>query len=90
MILWQIDVPSAIQDKVLRAAQRYLAGKEVIPSIFDDAQLTVFKELLQYWAGFKRSFQPPEDPTKRPSMLGTTYYFILLKNVGHYLLFYSS
>ncbi|XP_021361721.1 uncharacterized protein LOC110455726 isoform X3 [Mizuhopecten yessoensis] len=62
----QIDVTAATQDKAIRAAQRYLAGKDVMASIFDEPQLMVFKELLPYWAGFRRTFQPPDDPTKRP------------------------
>ncbi|XP_033734034.1 uncharacterized protein LOC117323122 isoform X2 [Pecten maximus] len=62
----QIDVTAATQDKAIRAAQRYLQGKDVMASIFDEPQLMVFKELLPYWAGFRRTFQPPDDPTKRP------------------------
>lgn len=62
----QIDISPLAHEKTLRAAQRYLAGKDVLPNIFDESQLMVFKELLPYWAGFKRSFQPPEDETKRP------------------------
>ncbi|XP_069117351.1 regulator of G-protein signaling 22-like isoform X11 [Argopecten irradians] len=62
----QIDVTQATQDKAIRAAQRYLQGKDVMASIFDEPQLMVFKELLPYWAGFRRTFQPPDDPTKRP------------------------
>ncbi|KAK3093892.1 hypothetical protein FSP39_021520 [Pinctada imbricata] len=62
----QIDVTAQLHEKTLRGAQRYLAGKDIIASIFDEAQLGVFKELLPYWAGFKRTFQQPEDPNKRP------------------------
>lgn len=47
-----------------------MAGKDVVANLFDEAQLVVFKELLPYWAGFRRGFQPPEDPAKRPGMVG--------------------
>ncbi|XP_061163908.1 regulator of G-protein signaling 22-like isoform X6 [Saccostrea echinata] len=62
----QIDISPQLQEKTIKAAQRYLAGKDVVPSLFDEAQFAVFKELLPYWAGFKRGFQPPDDPAKRP------------------------
>lgn len=62
----QIDITPQLQEKSIKAAQRYLAGKDVVANLFDEAQLVVFKELLPYWAGFRRGFQPPEDPAKRP------------------------
>ncbi|XP_065942873.1 regulator of G-protein signaling 22 isoform X10 [Magallana gigas] len=62
----QIDITPQLQEKSIKAAQRYLAGKDVVANLFDEAQLAVFKELLPYWAGFRRGFQPPEDPAKRP------------------------
>ena len=55
-----------IHQKTLRAAQRYVTGKDVFSNIFDEAQLTVFKELLPYWAGFRKQHSPPEDPNKKP------------------------
>ena len=55
-----------MQQKSIRAAQRYLGGKDVSPTIFDEAQYQVFKELLPYWAGFVKNFKPPEDETKKP------------------------
>lgn len=64
----QIDIGGELHQKTLRAAQRYLAGKDVFSNIFDEAQLSVFKELLPYWAGFRKSYSPPEDPNKKPSM----------------------
>ena len=33
--------------------------------IFDDAQLSVFKVLLPYWAGFQKSYKPDEDEKKK-------------------------
>ncbi|XP_060552397.1 LOW QUALITY PROTEIN: uncharacterized protein LOC132713733, partial [Ruditapes philippinarum] len=48
----QIDINGELQQKTVRSAQRYLSGKEVFSNIFDEAQLSVFKELLPYWAGF--------------------------------------
>ena len=81
-ILLQIDVTPALHEKTLRGAQRYLAGKDIISSLFDEAQLTVFKELLPYWAGFKKTFQKPEDPNKRPGMLWIASVFFPLNCVN--------
>ncbi|XP_071159348.1 regulator of G-protein signaling 22-like isoform X29 [Mytilus edulis] len=72
----QIDISSACCEKTLKAAQKYLAGKEVVPSIFDEAMVQVYPDLLGYWAGFKKTFTPPEDPNKRP----ITKYQKLLKS----------
>ncbi|KAK7103819.1 hypothetical protein V1264_018644 [Littorina saxatilis] len=62
----QIDISSEMHIKMMKASQRYLGGKEVLPSLFDEAQYYVFKELLPYWAGFRKSQQHPESPKKRP------------------------
>jgi len=62
----QIDIPAEQAAKTVKAAQRYLAGKDVVASLFDEAQFHVFKELLFYWAGFKRATATPEDTSKRP------------------------
>ncbi|KAL5009301.1 hypothetical protein ScPMuIL_014882 [Solemya velum] len=64
----QVDLPAELQQRTLRQAQRYLhmAGRDASSNIFDEAQLTVFKELLPYWAGFKKAYAPPDDPTKTP------------------------
>lgn len=72
----QIDISSACHEKTLKAAQKYLAGKEVVSNIFDEAMVQVYPDLLGYWAGFRKTFQPPEDPTKRP----ITKYQKLLKS----------
>ena len=45
-----------LQQRTLKAAQRYAAGKEMITSIFDESQHVVFKELLPYWTAFSRSW----------------------------------
>ncbi len=66
-LIFQIDIPSEMQQKTVRAAQKYLAGKDFVPTVFDEAQYQVFKELLPYWAGFKKVFRPPEDQNKKPS-----------------------
>lgn len=47
-----------------------MQGKEMIGNLFDEAQFIVFKELLPYWAGFLKSYKPPEDPSK-PSCMFT-------------------
>ncbi|XP_063428007.1 uncharacterized protein LOC134711377 isoform X3 [Mytilus trossulus] len=72
----QIDISSACCEKTLKAAQKYLTGKEVVPSVFDEAMVQVYPDLLGYWAGFKKTFTPPEDPNKRP----ITKYQKLLKS----------
>ena len=69
---FQVDISSACHDKTIKAAQKYLAGKEVVASIFDEAMVQVYPDLLGYWAGFKKTFQPPDDPNKRPSK--TSFY----------------
>lgn len=72
----QIGISAELQQKTLKAAQRYLSGKDVTPTIFDEAQFAVFKDLLYYWAGFRRSYQPPADPTRVPSE------YFLLNNIA--------
>ena len=57
---------SDLQQKTVRAAQKFLSGKEVGPTIFDESQFHVFKELLPYWAGFVREYEEPEDLTIIP------------------------
>ncbi|KAI0239141.1 hypothetical protein LSAT2_010110 [Lamellibrachia satsuma] len=61
----QVDMTTELQQKSVRAAQKFLAGKEMGP-LFDESQLHVFKELLPYWAGFIREYEEPEDPTLIP------------------------
>ena len=34
------------------------------PTLFDEAQNTLFKELLPYWAGFCKQYKTPEDELK--------------------------
>ncbi|XP_012937168.1 uncharacterized protein LOC101859632 [Aplysia californica] len=62
----QVDIPSDLHQRTLKAAQRYLGGKEVVPTLFDEAQFHVFKELLFYWAGYKRATSTPDEAKKRP------------------------
>ncbi|KAK2187817.1 hypothetical protein NP493_153g02003 [Ridgeia piscesae] len=62
----QVDMTSDLQQKTVRAAQKFLSGKEVGPTIFDESQFHVFKELLPYWAGFVREYEEPEDLTIIP------------------------
>ncbi|XP_076463584.1 LOW QUALITY PROTEIN: uncharacterized protein LOC143295827 [Babylonia areolata] len=62
----QVDITSEMHTKTMKAAQRYLGGKDVTPSLFDEAQFYVFKELLPYWAGFRKSRGIPDQPKKRP------------------------
>ena len=49
-------VSTDLQQRTLKAAQRYAAGKEMMSNIFDESQHVVFKELLPYWAAFSRGW----------------------------------
>ncbi|KAH9505097.1 Regulator of G-protein signaling 22 [Bulinus truncatus] len=51
----QIDIPMDLHQKALKAAQRYVGSKEITSTLFDEAQIYIFKELLLYWAGFRRA-----------------------------------
>ncbi|KAL8598265.1 hypothetical protein ACOMHN_035215 [Nucella lapillus] len=62
----QIDITSEMHVKTMKTAQRYQGGKDVMPSLFDEAQFYVFKELLPYWAGFRKFQGTPDQPKKRP------------------------
>ncbi|KAK6183535.1 hypothetical protein SNE40_011001 [Patella caerulea] len=62
----QVDVQTDVQQKIMKSSQRYMNGKELNPSIFDEAQMMVLKELLPYWAGFKKNYKPPDNPDKKP------------------------
>jgi len=64
----QIDVSSDVQQKTLKAAQKYVAGKEVNCSLFDDAQSSAFNEMLPYWLTFVRNYTPPPDNRPIPRM----------------------
>lgn len=79
---FQIDIGTDLHQKTLRAAQRYLSSKENVSNIFDEAQLSVFKELLPYWAGFRKSYSPPDDPNKKPGMQKCShcliFYFLIM------------
>ena len=65
-LLLQINIPSDISQKAVRGANKYLQGKEVNQTLFDEAQYAVFKNLLPYWAGFMKSFKTPTDDKKTP------------------------
>ncbi|XP_077998144.1 uncharacterized protein LOC144451207 isoform X2 [Glandiceps talaboti] len=55
----QIDIPSDVAAKLIRYGENYIRdrGKDPHnPTLFDEAQLTVFREMLPYWAGFVRQF----------------------------------
>lgn len=52
-------------NRIVKNAVKVMQGKEVIQNLFDEAQFIVFKELLPYWAGFMKSYKPPEDPAKK-------------------------
>ena len=57
-----------MQQKTLKAVQKYVAGTDVSSSLFDEAQSAAFKEMLPYWAAFIRNYTPPPDNRPVPSM----------------------
>ena len=58
-----------MQQKVVRVAQKYAGAgvKEADSSLFDEAQASVFAEMLPYWITFSRNFTPPPDNRPIPS-----------------------
>ena len=62
----QINIPSDICQKTVRGTNKYLQGKEINQTLFDEAQYSVFKNLLPYWAGFVKSYKTPSDGKKAP------------------------
>jgi len=53
-----------MQQRTLKAAQKYVAGKDKNSSVFDEAQSSAFNEMLPYWLTFCRNYTPP--PANRP------------------------
>jgi hypothetical protein len=43
------------------SASKKVSREQKDPGVFDEAQSIVFKELLPYWAGFCKTYKPPED-----------------------------
>ncbi len=76
-----MDISTDLQQRTLRQAQRYVAGKDINPNVFDDSQYQVFKELLPFWAGFIKKYETPDDEHKRPCMFSfvTLYSSFLLQ-----------
>lgn len=64
----QITISNELHVRMLRLVQRYLTGKEVTPSLFEEAQYVCFKEMLPYWAGFLRQWEIPADGKFRPGV----------------------
>lgn len=67
-MLSQVNIPAELHQKTVKAAQRYLSGKEVTATLFDEAQFYVFRELLFYWAGFMKTVSGSADFRKRPGL----------------------
>ncbi|XP_022088623.1 uncharacterized protein LOC110978161 isoform X3 [Acanthaster planci] len=64
----QIDVPPEVASKLLKQTDNYLKDKGKDPhnpTLFDDAQYTVFKEMLPYWSSFTRRFKEYHDKNPR-------------------------
>jgi len=64
-----------VQQKTLKASQKYAAGKDQTSSLFDDAQSSTFKEMLPYWVAFIRNYSPPKDNRPIPCMLLSLFTF---------------
>ena len=75
----QINVPSDIAQKAIRAANKYLQGKEINNTLFDEAQYAVFKALLPYWAGFVKGFKQPADDKKQPREYWDSLEYIIVR-----------
>ncbi|XP_055879604.1 uncharacterized protein LOC106067347 isoform X3 [Biomphalaria glabrata] len=80
----QIDIPMDMHQKALKAAQRYVTGKEITPTLFDEAQIYIFKDLLLYWAGFRRATTCPSDLVKRPVLKYEKMLRRRLENIQNY------
>ncbi|XP_070578484.1 regulator of G-protein signaling 22-like isoform X20 [Ptychodera flava] len=69
----QIDIPADIAQKLIRHGESYIRdrGKDPHnPNLFDEAQYTVFKEMLPYWAGYLRQYDAKK-LERAPSMSKT-------------------
>ncbi|XP_071509749.1 uncharacterized protein [Diadema antillarum] len=57
-----IDITTELGSRILKKADAYLkdTGKDPHnPNFFDDAQYSVFKEMLPYWAAFTKRYHQP-------------------------------
>ncbi|KAH9492920.1 hypothetical protein Btru_032617 [Bulinus truncatus] len=80
----QIDIPMDLHQKALKAAQRYVGSKEITSTLFDEAQIYIFKELLLYWAGFRRASSRLADLAKRPVLKYEKMLRRRLENIQNY------
>ncbi|XP_015760136.1 PREDICTED: regulator of G-protein signaling 22-like [Acropora digitifera] len=65
----QIDIGPELASRIIHKSQAFSTGKKVPreqkePTLFDEAQSILFKELLPYWAGFSKQYTQPEDESK--------------------------
>lgn len=69
MILLKIDVKTGTAERLRRAADNFVNDKgrdPHSPNLFDDAQHTVFNELLPFWAGFSTARQQIKPSETKP------------------------
>ena len=67
--IFQIDIKTGTAERLRRAMDAFVLdrGRDPhVPTLFDDAQHTVFNELLPFWAGFVTAMTPSEREGKRP------------------------
>jgi len=77
----QIDVKTGTAERLRRAMDAFVDDKgrdPHVPTLFEDAQHTVFNELLPFWAGFVTAMSPSEREGTRPGIL------ILLPCINHW------
>jgi len=90
---FQIDIGSELAARVIHKAQTFSTAKKASrehkdPSLFDEAQSVVFKELVPYWAGFCKQYRPPErDGFKLPRKRLARLTIFLLKVLLHCAIF---
>ena len=69
IVYCSIDIGPELASRIIHKSQVFSTGKKVPreqkePTLFDEAQSILFKELLPYWAGFSKQYTQPEDESK--------------------------
>ena len=63
---FQIDIGPELASRIIHKSQVFSSNKKIPreqkdPSLFDEAQSILYKEMLPYWAGFCKQYRPPTD-----------------------------
>lgn len=59
-----VDLSQDVYQRTIKLVQQCVASKDYDPTIFDEAQAHVFKELVPYWAGFRKFHQTQTNSSK--------------------------